>query len=101
MNISSHQQSRAQRLVQSLALLCILLVGITAIAEVNHSHTTLKSSANCAICLAVHHSPGKTASSFQPEFSHAVIYQVVFPNEKPASSLELPFALSVRPPPSV
>src|SRR5437879_4995386 len=100
MNVSSQQRSRAQRLVQSVALLCILLVGLTAVAEVNHSHATLKSSTNCAICLAVHHSPGKTAASFQPAFAHAVIYQAVFPTEHPASSLELPFALYIRPPPS-
>src|SRR6266404_5889002 len=100
MNVSSQQRSRAQRLVQSVALLCILLVALTAIAEANHSHPTQKSSANCAICIAAHHSPGKAASSFQPAFAHAVIYQIVFPTEHSASSLELPFALYVRPPPS-
>jgi hypothetical protein len=101
MNVSNHQQSRAQRRVQFVALLCILLVGLTAIAEANHSHPTQKSSANCAICIAVHHSPGKTAASVHPAFARAMFYRVAIYREAQASSLVLPFALFVRPPPSV
>jgi len=85
-----------------VAIVCILSIGVTAIAEVSHSHATLKSSADCTICLAAHHSPGKTATTFQLSFSRPLAITVAaMPNVVTASSVVLPFSLSVRPPPSV
>src|SRR2546426_525366 len=101
MSSSSHQLFRSQRLLTCIALLCILLVGITAIGEASHSHRAQKDSGNCAICLAAHHSPGKTVVGFQPAFARALICHLIIPSDEPAFSTDLPFSLSVRPPPSV
>src|SRR5437879_8900860 len=101
MNWFRLQRSRNQRLLRCVALLCSLLVGITAIAEASHSHPTQKSSANCSICIAVHHSPGKTAATFQSPVVRTLLSRLVASSEETSSSVVLPFALSVRPPPSV
>src|SRR4051812_35315592 len=102
MNVPGHQRSRASRLFQCVAFACVLLDGLTAVAEGIHSHPgQQKNPVNCSICIAAHHSPGRTSVTFQPSLQQKLVFHVATYGEEPASTLALPFSLSVRPPPSV
>ena len=101
--IDSTQLSSGVTVVRSiakrLACLCVLLTIWSAVAFAAHQHSSATESATCTVCIAAHSAYPKTTNPL-PRVMFASV-SVFRPEPEVATKQRLiPFALSVRPPPS-
>jgi hypothetical protein len=83
-----------------IACLCLLLTIWSAVAFATHQHSNPDDSATCTVCIAAHSASPQTATILL----RAMFVSVATVRSEPVSATQqrlIPFALSVRPPPSV
>jgi hypothetical protein len=87
-----------RNIAKCVALLCLVLTFWSAVAVATHHHSNAAGSAKCTVCVAAH-----TASPGAAHVATATFTAVSTFRSEPLFFKErvLPFALSVRPPPSV
>jgi hypothetical protein len=83
-----------------IACLCVLLTFWAAIAFASHQHSNETESATCTVCIAAHSASPQT-STILPNAAFVPVFTFE-PEPLSAKQQRLtPFALSVRPPPTV
>jgi len=87
-------------ITKRIACVCVLLTIWSAVAFAAHQHSSATDSATCTVCIAAHSASPKTTSPL-PRVMFASVS--VFRAEPVVATKQrlIPFALSVRPPPSV
>jgi hypothetical protein len=86
--------------LKPVAWLCLLLTFASAYSFAAHQHSNPLDEAKCTICV-VAHSASPAASCKLPSATLFLVQFVVLAEPRPAKQRLAPFALSVRPPPSV
>jgi len=82
-----------------IACLCLLLTLLSAIAFAVHQHANATEAAKCTVCIAAHSaSPKATSAPLKARFVAVSTFRA-----EPVATKQflIPFALYVRPPPSV
>jgi len=84
---------------KSIALMCLLLTLLSAVALVAHHHSSAAEAAKCTVCVAAHSASPKTTSVLP----NTTFVPVATFHPKPVSAKQrlVAFALCVRPPPNV
>jgi len=84
---------------KSIALVCLLLTLLSAVALVAHHHSSATEAAKCTVCIAAHSASPKATSTLP----NATFVPLANFQPKPVSAKQhlLAFALCVRPPPTV
>ena len=84
---------------KSIALMCLLLTLLSAVAFVAHHHSSAAEAAKCTVCVAAHSASPKTTSTLP----NTAFVPIATFRPKPVSAKQrlVAFALCVRPPPSV
>jgi hypothetical protein len=81
-----------------VAVLCLLLTILSALAFAAHHHSNNSESAKCSACVAAHSTVPRAAAPI-----HRAVFTPVFtlkPGPVPVKERFVAFALSVRPPPA-
>ena len=81
-----------------VAVLCLLLTILSALAFVAHHHSNGTESAKCTVCVAAHSTAPKS-TTYVPSAIFAPIF-IVRSHRVSAKERFIAFALSVRPPPA-
>jgi hypothetical protein len=86
-------------IAKRIALLCVLLTFLSAMASVAHQHSSAIESAKCSVCAAAQSAVPKTPSTL----THItfVVVATFLPQSVSAKQRLIAFALCVRPPPTV
>jgi hypothetical protein len=86
-------------IVKWIALLCVLLTFLSAMASVAHRHSSAIESAKCSVCAAAQSAVPKAPSTLTRVTF--VVVATFLPQSVPATQRLVAFALCVRPPPGV
>lgn len=84
---------------KQIAWLCLLLTLLSAYAFVAHQHSSSAEESQCAVCVAAH-SVTPTAASNVSTTVLVPVLPVVLAEPLSAKQRLVPFALTVRPPPT-
>ena len=86
-------------LSRKIAVLCLLLTVWSAVGLAAHHHANANEAARCSVCVAAHTTAPKAAAVL---LQTSVVFAAVALAEPVSTHQQIvPFALRVRPPPSV
>ena len=91
------QRERSQAIV---ALLCVLLIALTAFLEAAHFHSSRQSEQRCSVCVVAQHSAAAPAAAHVAVQSFVVV-SLLAPVSADGYSFFASSALFIRPPPSI
>ena len=86
--------------LKPVAWLCLLLTVVSAYVFAAHQHSSLHDEAQCTICV-VAHSASPIPAAILPTVFLVLILLILIAGPVSAKQRLVPFALTVRPPPSV
>jgi hypothetical protein len=90
------QRERSRALV---AVVCVLLIALTAFLEAAHFHSSRQSEQHCSVCVVAQHSAAAPAAAHVAAQSF-VFVSLLAPVAPQAVSFLGTFAFFIRPPPS-
>ncbi len=83
-----------------MAVVCVLLIALTAFVEAAHFHSSRQSEQHCSVCVVAQHSVAAPAAAHVQVQSFVVI-SLLAPVAPQADSFVGTFAFFIRPPPSL
>ena len=86
--------------VKPIAGLCLLLIVVSAFAFAAHQHSSSLDETKCTVCV-VAHSASPSATCSLPTGTFVLAQLVVLAQPVSAKQRLVPFALTVRPPPTI
>jgi hypothetical protein len=86
--------------LKPIAWLCLLLMSVSAYSIAAHQHSTTLDEAKCTVCVIAHSASPATTCNL-PSATLFLVRVVVLTEPVSAKQRLVPFALSVRPPPTV
>lgn len=86
--------------LKPIGWLCLLLMFASAYGFATHQHSSSIDETQCTVCVVAHSASG-VATYKLPSAIPVVVRQLIASGPIPAKQCLVPFALSVRPPPSV